>query len=99
MTSSPPSGLYSGHVNPQWARLLSVLEMNVSYERCSGVELFTDDGRTILDFLSGYCVHNTGHNHPCVIDALKAELDRQGPAMLQSHVPQLAGELAAQLCE
>jgi len=29
---------------------------------------------------------------------LKDELDRCGPAMLQSHVPELAGELAARLC-
>jgi len=99
MTISAPSELYSGHVNPQWVRLLNILQMNVPYERCAGAELFTGDGRTVLDFLSGYCVHNIGHNHPSVIAALKAELDRQGPAMLQRHVPELAGELAGQLCE
>lgn len=89
---------YSEHVNPQWVRLLSLLEMNVRYKRCAGVQLFTDDGARILDFLSGYCVHNLGHNHPAVIAALHEELDRSGPAMLQSHVPELAGELAAELC-
>src|SRR5882762_125421 len=94
-----PSQLYSAHVNPQRVRLLNVLEMYIRYERCIGMELFTSDGRTILDFLSGYCVHNIGHNHPSVIAALKAELDRQGPAMLQSHVPELAGELAVRLCQ
>ena len=88
---------YSDHVNPQWVRLLSLLEMNVPYTRCVGAELFTADGRRILDFLSGYCVHNLGHNHPRVIAALHDELDRNGPAMLQSHVPELAGELAAEL--
>src|SRR5437762_3733426 len=72
--------------------------MNVRYERCVGVELLTGDGRRILDFLSGYCVHNTGHNHPRIIEALKDELDARGPAMLQSHVPELAGELAERLC-
>ena len=56
------------------------------------------DGRRILDFLSGYCVHNAGHNHPYIIDALKQELDQSGPAMLQSHVPAIAGELAERLC-
>ena len=89
---------YSEHVNPQWVRLLSLLEMNVRYTRCVGAELFTSDGGRILDFLSGYCVHNLGHNHPSVIAALHDELDRSGPAMLQSHVPELAGELAAELC-
>jgi ornithine--oxo-acid transaminase len=89
---------YSDHVNPQWVRLLSLLEMNVQYTRCVGAELFTSDGGRILDFLSGYCVHNLGHNHPSVIAALHDELDQSGPAMLQSHVPELAGELAAELC-
>ena len=68
------------------------------YERCLGTELFTDDGRRILDFLSGYCVHNAGHNHPAIVQALKDELGRCGPAMLQTDVPELAGELARRLC-
>ena len=89
---------YTEHVNPQWVRLLNLLQMNVEYTHCAGTELHTADGRTILDFLSGYCVHNTGHNHPDIIDALKHELDRRGPAMLQSHVPDLAGQLAQRLC-
>ncbi len=90
---------YAAHVNPQWVRLLDVLGMNAQYKRCAGVELFTEDGRCILDFLSGYCVHNTGHNHPAIVAALKDELDLSGPAMLQSHVPENAGTLAARLCE
>src|SRR5712692_4103591 len=72
--------------------------MNVRYEHCIGAELHTSEGRCILDFLSGYCVHNTGHNHPAIIKAIQEELDRKGPAMLQSNVPELAGELARQLC-
>src|SRR6202035_1002788 len=50
-------------------------------------------------FLSGYCVHNTGHNHPAIIKALKEELDRSGPVMLQSNVAEFAGELATRLCK
>jgi len=91
--------LYGEHVNPQWVRLLNLLKLNVPYVRCSGCELFTADGRRILDYLSGYCVHNAGHNHPAIVAALKDELDREGPAMLQSHVPELAGQLAEQLCQ
>jgi ornithine--oxo-acid transaminase len=90
---------YQDYVNPQWVALLNLLGMNVEYERCLGSELFTKDGRRFLDFLSGYCVHNTGHNHPDIIQALKDEMDRCGPAMLQSHVPAPAGELARRLCE
>ena len=90
---------YEKHVNPQWVGLLDLLGMNVRYERCLGAELFSDDGRRFLDFLSGYCVYNAGHNHPDIITALKCELDRCGPCMLQSYVPEIAGELAARLCD
>ena len=89
---------YCDYVNPQWVRLLNLLQMNVPYQRCLGAELFTATGERYLDFLSGYCVHNAGHNHPDIIEAVKDELDRRGPAMLQSHVPDLAGQLARRLC-
>ena len=98
-TPSIATSTYSDHVNPQWVRLLNLLDMNVTYERCVGTELFTSDGRQIFDFLSGYCVHNTGHNHPRIVAALQDELEGRGPAMLQSHVPELAGELAARLTQ
>lgn len=85
-------------MNPQWVRLLELLQMNAQYTRCEGVELTTAEGRVIADFLSGYCVHNTGHNHPYIVNQLIDELCRRGPAMLQSHIPDLAGELAKRLC-
>jgi ornithine--oxo-acid transaminase len=90
---------YQNHINPQWVRLLNLLQMNVRYTRCLGTELHTADGRCILDFLSGYCVHNVGHNHPEVIAALSDELAACGPAMVQSHVSESAGELARRLCQ
>ena len=73
--------------------------MNVRYQRCRGAELFTSDGRRIVDFLSGYCVHNVGHNHPHVVETLQRELAGSGPAMIQPHVADLAGQLAGRLCE
>ncbi|HXR32980.1 MAG TPA: aspartate aminotransferase family protein [Verrucomicrobiae bacterium] len=98
LSSAVLPSAYEEYVNPQWVSLLNLLDMNVEYERCAGAELFTRDGRRILDFLSGYCVHNAGHNHPYIVQALKEELDKSGPAMLQSHVPEIAGELAERLC-
>src|ERR1700693_3195790 len=89
---------YSQRVNPQWARLLNLLELSVSYERCSGTELFTRGVRRILDFLPGYCVHNVGHNHPDVLAAVTDELQKCGAVMLQSHVPELAGEAGHTHC-
>src|ERR1700758_644381 len=90
---------YARRGNPEWVRLLDLLQMNVRYERCTGVQLFTAEGQRILDFLSGYCVHNVVHNHPDVVRALQNELERCGPAMIQTHVADLAGELAEKLCE
>src|SRR5579862_6887779 len=97
-TQANGSQRYAERVNPEWVRLLELLQMNVRYERCVGAELFTADGKRILDFLSGYCVHNVGHNHPDVVRALRDELERCGPAMIQTHVADLAGELADKLC-
>jgi ornithine--oxo-acid transaminase len=52
-TPESPVSAYQQYVNPQW--LLNSLNMNVRYKRCAAAELFTEDGRRILDFLSGYC--------------------------------------------
>lgn len=95
--STAQSDAYRNFVNPEWVRLLGLLGMNVQYRRCIGTELHTDDGRTILDFLSGYCVHNTGHNHPYIVESLISELQASGPAMVQSHIAYTAGTLAERL--
>jgi 4-aminobutyrate aminotransferase-like enzyme len=71
--------------------------MNLAYARCLGAE-FTSGGRRMRDFLSGECVHNTGHNHPSMVVVLKDELEKNRSAMLQSQVPELAGPLAEGLC-
>ncbi len=88
---------YEAHVNPQWVRLMKLLDMDAEYVSCVRETLHTRDGRKILDFLSGYCVYNTGHNHPAIVGALHRELDRSGPLMLQSHISATAGELAERL--
>lgn len=89
---------YARHVNPEWAKLVNVLRMDLHYTRCHGAELETAEGRTILDFLSGYCVHNTGHNHPYIVQEVVSELLREGPGMLQSNIVESAGALAESLC-
>jgi hypothetical protein len=45
-------------------------------------------------FYLAYCVDNPGHNHPYIIQALKDEMDSRGPGTLQSHMPEIAGDLA-----
>lgn len=89
---------YARHVNPEWAKLVNLFQMNLHYTHCRGAELETVEGRTILDFLSGYCVHNTGHNHPYIVQQVVEELQSDGPGMLQSNIVESAGKLAEALC-
>jgi ornithine--oxo-acid transaminase len=71
--------------------------MNVNYTRCVGSKLYTEAGDCYTDFLSGYCVQNVGHNNPEVADAIRDELARQAPLILQSLVPHHAALLAERL--
>ena len=45
-------------------------------ERGRGVLIEDADGNTLLDFVAGFGVLNTGHGYPAVIDAMKAQMDR-----------------------
>ncbi len=89
---------YARFVNPQWVKLLTALGLNKRFVRSVGAELFTDEGETYVDFLSGYGVYALGHSHPYVTQQLIEELQSQRPSMLQSHIPALAGQLAERLC-
>ena len=42
----------------------------------SGVWVKTAEGRSYLDFTSGVAVTNTGHNHPSIVAAIKAQADQ-----------------------
>jgi 4-aminobutyrate aminotransferase/(S)-3-amino-2-methylpropionate transaminase len=44
-------------------------------ERAENSELWDQDGRRYIDFAGGIAVLNTGHRHPKVIAAVKAQLD------------------------
>ncbi|WP_420726277.1 4-aminobutyrate--2-oxoglutarate transaminase [Hwanghaeella sp. LZ110] len=45
-------------------------------ERAENSEIWDAEGNRYIDFASGIAVLNTGHRHPKVIDAVKAQLDR-----------------------
>ncbi len=44
--------------------------------RAENAELWDADGKRYIDFAGGIAVLNTGHRHPKVIEAVKAQLDR-----------------------
>ena len=45
-------------------------------DRAENAEIWDVEGRRYIDFSSGIAVVNTGHRHPRVIEAVKAQLDR-----------------------
>jgi 4-aminobutyrate aminotransferase / (S)-3-amino-2-methylpropionate transaminase / 5-aminovalerate transaminase len=45
-------------------------------DRAENAEVFDVEGRRYIDFAGGIAVLNTGHRHPAVIEAAKAQLDR-----------------------
>ena len=45
-------------------------------ERADNARLWDVEGREYIDFAGGIAVLNTGHRHPKVIDAVRAQLDR-----------------------
>ena len=45
-------------------------------ERAENAEIFDKEGNRYIDFAAGIAVVNTGHRHPKVIAAVKAQLDR-----------------------
>lgn len=64
-----------------------------------GVHYTTEDGRQILDGLSGLWCCNAGHRHPKIVEAVKAQLDTLDYSVaFQAHHPK-AFELAGRLCD
>ena len=45
----------------------------VEFVRGIGARLWDDEGREYLDFFSGLSVHNAGHCHPLIVDAIRTQ--------------------------
>ena len=48
----------------------------LSFEKGSGMYLFTSDGRKYLDFCSGIAVSTLGHGHPHLVNAIKEQAEK-----------------------
>ena len=71
----------------------------IEAERALGTRLFGRDGREYLDCFSGISVVNAGHNHPRVIAAAKAQMDKLVHCCTYVYYNPVAGELAQKLAE
>ena len=68
-------------------------------DRAQGAELWDVDGKRYLDFVGGIGVLNIGHNHPKVVAAVQAQLQRVSHACFQVVAYQPYLDLAQRLCE
>jgi len=89
--------LWRKYVNPDIVNLLEAFDYGRQFVRALGTKLYDDTGREYTDFLSGYGVHNVGHNHPRLIKALHSALDSAQPSMLNIDTPEVVGRLAQKL--
>jgi len=53
----------------------SASPMMVEIVRAKGVYMYGPDGKEYIDLISGVSVSNTGHSHPAVVEAVKAQAD------------------------
>ncbi len=92
--------LFSDYINPSFVKLLGMIGFGQRYSKSCGLELIDTKGQRYLDFVSGYGVHNIGHNHPEVKEAIKAVIDMDVPGFSQVEcglLPALAAEKLASL--
>lgn len=68
-------------------------------DRAQGAELWDVDGKRYLDFVGGIGVLNIGHNHPKVVAAVHAQLQKVSHACFQVVAYQPYLDLAQRLCE
>ena len=69
----------------------------VYIERGEGSELWDVEGQRFIDFGAGIAVCNTGHSHPKVVTAAKAQLDKFSHTCVMVNPYEVAVELAEKL--
>jgi 4-aminobutyrate aminotransferase/(S)-3-amino-2-methylpropionate transaminase len=69
----------------------------VYVERAKNAELWDVEGNRYIDFGSGIAVCNTGHSHPKIIDAVKAQIDKFSHTCVMVNPYEVAVELAEKL--
>jgi acetylornithine/succinyldiaminopimelate/putrescine aminotransferase len=68
-------------------------------ESAVGAQLFTPDGKSLIDLIGGISVCNIGHSHPKVVEAVKQQAEKYMHLMVYGEVvqaPQI--QYAASLC-
>jgi putrescine aminotransferase len=99
-TSAHPSVLkYGRHVNPAFVKLLGVFGYGRLLVRGRDVWIWDEKGRKYLDALAGFGSVNLGHNHPRLVERLKAFLSEDALNFLHVGPSARAADLAEALAK
>jgi 4-aminobutyrate aminotransferase/(S)-3-amino-2-methylpropionate transaminase len=71
----------------------------VFVERAENAELWDVEGNRYIDFGTGIAVCNTGHSHPKVVEAVKAQVEKFSHTCVMVNPYEVAVELAEKLTE
>ncbi len=89
---------YERHISPSYPAFLSKLGIEHTAVKAQGAVITASDGKEYLDCVSGYGLHNLGHNHPEIvqelINQLQASQQLARPFIIDKQV-----ELAEKLAE
>jgi 4-aminobutyrate aminotransferase len=84
-------------MNDLWAPCLSQDWPNLPVDRAEGIYIWGSDGRRYIDFVAGFGACNAGHNHPKVVAAARAQMDKMVHAPLGMFAPETTLRLAYEL--
>ena len=90
---------YNYYCKPKLAELLSVLKLDTHVVSASGNYIKSDDGKNILDMVSGFGTAILGHNHPEIVETAIGALQNNLPISVQGTVRGASARLAKKLNE
>jgi len=90
---------YSDFCKPKLAALLSALKLDPHIVSAEGNYLKCDDGKNVLDLVSGFGAAVLGHNHPEIVQAATTALQNNVPVSAQGTIRGASARLGQKLNE
>ena len=90
---------YRARCKPKLAELLAALKLDVTVASAEGNYVTCDDGRNILDMVSGFGAAALGHNHPEIVATAVSALRDGVPVNVQGTIRGSSARLAEKLNE
>ncbi|QRM56088.1 aspartate aminotransferase family protein [Sinorhizobium sp. BG8] len=100
LDSATANKFYAQHLNRYMLQIFDILGLkDMDIRGAQGLEIWLNDGRTLLDFSAGLGVLGLGHNHPRIIAAERKCHDRKIIDCIKVAPHKLQGALAYNLAQ